>query len=59
MDGLNDRLGVIDLEHEPLVALAAELDYYRLGGVTQIPERAFTVADEAAGDDDAWELCSE
>lgn len=59
MDGLNDRLGVIDLEHEPLVALAAELDYDRLGRVPQIPERPFTVADEAAGDDEAWELCSE
>jgi hypothetical protein len=59
MNGRNDRLRVIDLEHQPGVALVAELDYDRLVRVPQIPERTLTVADEAAGDDDAWELCSE
>jgi hypothetical protein len=33
MDGLHGGLGVIDLEHEPLVALAAELAGPHIGRV--------------------------
>lgn len=57
--GVHGLLGLVDFEHQPRVALVAELYYDGFVRVHHVPEDALTVADETAGRDHPRKICAE